>query len=76
VSRAKPRGSHGDALFAWQPDGDVHPAEITTNPLTVACPTCHAGISEPCTRPSRRTGRTRLRAIHPARTDLSTGVST
>lgn len=74
MSRAKPRGSHGAALFDWRPDGDLQAGQVTTNPLTVTCPTCLAGVSEQCTRPGRR-GRKTRHTPHPSRIDQSTGVT-
>lgn len=74
MTRAKPRGSHGDALWQWTAAGDVQAGQVTTNPLTVVCPTCRARIREQCTRPGRR-GRKTRHTPHPSRIDLSTGVS-
>lgn len=44
------------------------------DPLAVACPveTCRARPGQPCQRPTRRGGRTRLHGAHASRTDLAT----
>ena len=44
------------------------------DPLAVACPveTCRAAPGQPCQRPTRHGGRTRLHGAHASRTDLAT----
>lgn len=43
------------------------------DPLAVACPveTCRAPIGQPCQRPTRRHGRTRITGYHASRTDAA-----
>ena len=44
------------------------------DPLSVACPvdTCRAATGQPCQRPTRRHGRTRITGFHASRTDAAT----
>jgi hypothetical protein len=57
-------GGTRDGLFAWTPHG-TEPAEMADNPRSRACPACHAGINQPCTRRSR--GNPALHGYHDAR---------
>ena len=56
----------GTGLFAFTPDGDIQPGEVRDNPLLRECRSCHAAISQPCTRPGRG-GRVPIHGYHDAR---------
>ena len=62
-------GGRPDGLWDWTPHG-VEAAEVADNPRTRTCPTCHAGINQPCR--SQRRGQPEKHGYHDARLEEKT----
>lgn len=55
------------AQMGWADDDSEAPAQSV---LSVACPFCHSGIGQPCTRPGQG-GTVRRRGAHPSRREAA-----